>query len=230
MYSIKCNPLICSVLFIIGSCTYSVFAQQTDNLIKQKKPKTSSWNDRKKILSIGLGTPVLPSQYFSMDAEPPKGHQYSRYSESPVIHAKAEFAVLSHLGCAITFNKSRVTFTDNYQSTNSKKQKVRVEEKIVTRITTVNFRLNYHFLNGKTLDPYIGAGAGIRITSTGDPGSRNSIGESKFDLASEISFGLRAILPYGIGFYLELGPTRSIVQGGLAFDIGRRTSSSEISD
>ncbi|MBL7909421.1 MAG: outer membrane beta-barrel protein [Bacteroidia bacterium] len=214
LYSIK-NLFL--VLFVLG-CFSS--AAQKDTLSKNKKSKHYSWNGNNKMVSLGIGAPVLDAFY--LDREKINATNTSTFSANKdylVIHVKAEIGLASHIGVAVAVNRSVNEYTETYY-TSVNGNKIVNSDRITLKVLTVNLRCNYHFLTSKMLDPYIGIGAGLKKIDINVPAGTVTVFETRKPFGFEATFGLRVLVASTVGIYGEAGIGRSFYQGGITLNFG----------
>jgi outer membrane protein W len=156
------------------------------------------------IISCGQGFPYFPNRYFNSY----NNERYTNYKESGTgpLHAKLEYALSKKLGLALCMNHvySKTTFNDTSRAYLGSH-----------KATALNLRTNYHFLNSKKFDPYIGVGIGWGEYETVWPIVPPFTVPNHYSF--EASLGVRAYVLPKWAFYGELGFTTSIAQLGLSY-------------
>ena len=190
------------------------------------KVHLSAWNEQKIILSIGGGYPNYEKNYLQSNSISPTSTITSVKGAGP-FHLKMEYALGNHFGFGISVNYSNVKYTSFEKTTSYYQTKIDTAY-CYAYFFNFNFRINYHPLHDKIIDPYVGLGLGmkkykIRYGQTGfsDYTGTSNIENYGLPFGFELTLGLRIFVTKRIGAYIEAGASRSLVQGGLCFNIGR---------
>ncbi len=193
------------VLIIAVSCHYA---------------NTNAQDIGKNYVSIGAGFPNLPRYFFNTFSTMDK---FKSTGTGPY-HLKYENRIKTWLGIGASINHMTytVTYTEKVSDT---VQGIIVPNnvKISSNNTALNFRANIHFINPEKyekLDVYFGIGLGyrfgkLRISSDYEQYTPSIKLPNVSKIGFETTLGMRYFIDNWIGFYLELGPAKSIVQAGL---------------
>ncbi|MBS3915261.1 MAG: hypothetical protein KG003_12250 [Bacteroidetes bacterium] len=147
-------------------------------------------------------------------------------------YAKLEYAVGAHHGLGIYYAHSGFDISVNLDSVT--KYNVPVTGKLKYRSWSLLGRYNFHFIESKPLDIYLGISAGYRANrfsvEDNDPEKNwwdfpidlkfikrkipNSIGIPT--LGGDLTLGIRYEIMHKIFLYTELGLAKTFLQGGLA--------------
>lgn len=195
----------------------AVSAQAT----QQKRFVNESWNQRCKIISFGVGRPNTDRLYFTeTKAATPSSTITTSLNDKRVFHGKMEFSASKHVGVGLSVSRSLWNYSEIYLMRDPAGY-MRVDTSTgKLAVTTLNVRINYHFLYARILDPYIGIGIGSRFVSQSPV--YGAVGFSyKTPFSFEATLGLRILFNSLCGFYIEAGIGRSLVQGGSSFNLGK---------
>lgn len=198
----KTNQLkfsLLSLVLMIGTTTFSQ-AFKTGNTI----------------ISVGYGVPNLNKSIFKVF----NNEQNFKVTGYGPIHAKVEYGVSDRIGFGLSVNHvgAGISYTDVSNNNN-------YNYNLKWSSTKINARMNIHFSKSEKLDAYWGFGLGYgfgqsKWTSTdpnadfGSQGLRNI-----FPFGFETTLGARYYLTPKLGLYAEVGPAKSLIQGGLCFKI-----------
>ena len=182
------------------------------------KPIKQSWNSDNKLISIGIGFFVVEPFYFNKKIELSTTSTLTNIYSQPAQYMKAEIALASNIGIAICVNRSVTNFDDSYfDDYNKMIQTINVTEKVLT----INLRANYHFINNKVFDPYIGIGLGLRKITYEALNYKVALYEARAPIGFEATLGIRGLLLPRISVYLECGISRSLIQSGITINLGK---------
>lgn len=171
-------------------------------------------------LSAGIGFPNLPRFYFNQFNYK---SSFSSSGKGP-FHLKYEYRAHARLGLGVNINYMtyKVSYTETIFDT-ILGQAAKNTTTIKSNNTALNLRANYHILNPEKHTKnalYIGLGIGYRFgsftTESDYPGNTVSISlPAVYRLGLETTIGWRHKLTKESSFYLEMGPAKSFIQGGL---------------
>ncbi len=207
-----------NVVVISFFCTCIELSAQVS---EQSKWVNESWNSKTKIISLGVGMPNIDQFYFVQLNTSNPTKTVTTVSDNPVVHGKIEFATSKHLGIGLTINRSLWNYSESYLTRGPNGYPVMETNIVKLRVSTFNFRVNYHFVNAKLFDPYIGLGIGLRFITKTSPNGNNVLFEYKTPFSFEATVGARILINSLCGFYFETGIGRSLLQGGLVFNFGK---------
>ncbi len=188
------------------------------------------------ILSIGYGalnfwkyewanTDLYNYDYYSGDG------YYENYKVTGIgpLHFKAEYALseIVSLGLSINYVNAKAQWTDYYNYYSGQYYQNGYTTGKTFNSLSVLGRMNLHFATSKILDPYFGFGIGYRNANTDyfsddptfDDEAYYSSTSAIIPIGFEMSMGLRVYVSPNIGFFTEVGLTKSLIQGGLAIKI-----------
>ncbi|MDZ4666159.1 MAG: hypothetical protein SGJ15_14875 [Bacteroidota bacterium] len=180
---------------------------------EKKRKHKGSWNSESKLLSIGIGSPVFLALYPFNKNESAETSTITNIVSVYGQHLKGELA-MQHWGFGISVNRSYLYFDRQYQRNN-----VMESYQIVEKIVNVNLRANYHILKDRIIDPYVGVGAGLRVSKHWYDGDYYPT-KDKLPIGVEATIGLRCLVLGRVGIYGECGVGRTLYQGGLSFNFG----------
>ncbi|PBQ33178.1 hypothetical protein CNR22_15810 [Sphingobacteriaceae bacterium] len=200
--------------FYLSFFLYSRSATNSDSLPQIK----TGWRYNSRILSIGVGTQNTDIERFA-DLKAARDYTISSIKASNPLYLKLEFHVSKRFGIGAALNYNNMRYDYSYNASNGN-QPVLVKKTIDYEVYTTNIRVNYHFLYGKKIDFYLGAGAGLRIVGNKSKTNMKEL-SSGFVKETELTAGLRYLAEGVFGLYLEAGLTRSIVQAGLSFNLNK---------
>ncbi len=199
------------LLFTILTIAFavSVNAEGLNGLPSPKKTAGGSDFDQGNIIfSFGYGAPNFPKNltYFTSAAY----NVISTKSLGP-IHAKFEYAMSNRFGVGISINYVSAGLKTNYDSLGST-----YEAGFDYSSLAFNIRFNWHFYTENSLDLYTGGGLGYRAQNLTVYDANNSTKVPVLlPLGLEFSVGARYFFTDFLGAYVEIGATKSIIQGGL---------------
>lgn len=181
-----------------------------------RKKKASAFGEGKSIVSIGYGFPNLGKSLFNT---------YNEYTDFKVagfgpMHIKYEYGVSDKIGIGVSVNivTFKVAWTEDAYGPNDTK---RYEHRIKSSAYSILARLNTHFATQEKIDPYWGFGIGYSgrkyANSSDDPNYTADITfKNLIPIGFESTLGCRFFFTDIIGAYIEVGFSKSIVQGGLS--------------
>jgi len=139
------------------------------------------------------------------------------------IHARAEYALTDRFGMGISFNFNSYGFTwteqqNVYNSTTGLYEIRNYDYTVKVTSPAILVRFNRHWEVNDKVDAYWGMGTGwngAKYTFTSnDPNYNTESLNTPFPVAFEITFGMKYYFTENIGFYIEAGYAKSILQGG----------------
>ncbi|MEO5643543.1 MAG: hypothetical protein ABIQ40_12760 [Bacteroidia bacterium] len=181
-----------------------------------RKKKASAFGEGKSIISIGYGFPNLGKSIFNT---------YNTYNDFKVsgfgpMHVKYEYGVSDKIGIGVSVNivTFKVAWTEAPYSYSD--STVAYEHRIKSSAYSALARLNIHFATQEKIDPYWGIGIGYSgrkyTYSSDDPNYTSGIAlTNPIPIGFESTLGCRFFFTENIGAYIEVGFSKSIVQGGL---------------
>ena len=207
-----------NIVFLFFTLTkISIIAQIA--IKDNKKQIIGSWNTNSKIISFGIGFPTVDPFYFNKNIRSSTTTTLTNFNSQPVQHIKGEIAFVDNIGFAVCVNRSLTSFDQTYFSDYYQRiETINITEKVLT----VNLRANYHFLYNKLIDPYFGIGVGFRKIGYQTQGKQITVFEAKTPFGFETTFGVRTLIKSLIGIYIEAGISRSLIQGGITLNLGKR--------
>ncbi len=130
-------------------------------------------------------------------------------------HLKGEIGLSDKVGLGLSLNNNR--FGGKWNGDSSGVDNYYNYDVSVNSIA-VNVRMNFHFATTDKLDPYFGLGFGYRSNTWKAKTNDNdySTPGTLIPLGFEITVGMRYYVSKNIGIYVEAGPAKSFIQGGLA--------------
>ena len=140
------------------------------------------------------------------------------------IHFKAEYALsdIVSLGLSVNYVSAHREWTNYYSYYGQSYANGYSEGENFSSLSVLG-RMNIHFATSKILDPYVGFGVGYRNSKieyySNDPTYIPTSTAAIIPVGFEMSFGLRVYVSPNIGFFTEVGLTKSLIQGGLAIKI-----------
>lgn len=207
-----------------GCISFNAFSNTDSDSIKVRP---HAWNSNKIIISAGVGFPNYEKDDLLSNSASSSYTLTNVKGQGP-FHAKLEYALGERTGLGLSVNYSDVGFT-RYEPNNNIYNPSPYDTAIYKlSFFSLNLRANYHFLSDKMLDPYIGGGIGfkqfkIKYVNAGKNNFSGTAYVENFGLpfGVELTLGIRCFINKYLGAYLEAGISRSIVQGGLCFNVGR---------
>ncbi|MGZ4099501.1 MAG: hypothetical protein ACXVNM_11520 [Bacteroidia bacterium] len=197
-----------------------MLAQANDTSAHTRQELPSSWDNRSKIVSLGFGMPNIDPLLFEDNAPlAEKTVTITDVSSEAVIHCKLEFAVSHHWGLGLMINRSIWNYTETAKSNYYNRPGYTIAS-VKYKVVTFNIRANYHFLFSKFADPYIGVGLGIRNIAKESSAGETKLFEYNTPFGFEATVGIRILMASLIGFYMETGVGRSLLQAGISFNLG----------
>ena len=165
------------------------------------------------VFSAGYGFPNLGKAFFNLYKEE-VGFEVNGIGP---LHGKVEYAIADNIGVGLSINYVAydVTWhdeTDNY-----------IYSWDVNGFSVLA-RFNFHFGDSDKVDPYVGVGAGYRLTKyeffTDDPfWVEDNFNTFSLPTGFEATLGLRYYIVPMVGIYGEIGLAKSLIQGGIAVKI-----------
>ena len=202
------------VLFLAISLSANGFGFGKKNTpTPDKAQKTSMYTvgEGDFIVSLGYGAPNWSKMIFSVST----GVIDLKDSYLGPLHLKGEYMVGDFFGIGLVVN--HVSTNLEYKLNDGFGGQYNY--KIDYASTAFNVRFNWHFYNQQNFDIYAGGGVGYRVGNTkieaSDPTYDTEMSFGNFPLGLEFSGGIRYYVTDMIGFYMEVGATKSIVQGGV---------------
>ncbi len=211
------------VLLLLGHLTLAETIKRDSTKLRLK-----AWNEDKIIVSLGWGFPNYPElelkSYKSLSTT-----TITSVSGYGPFHGKLEYALGNHFGFGVSVNYSSVSFTRLDSAYNPSYYQLPINMSFYkSTFFSLNARLNYHFFPEKIIDPYIGIGLGfkqikIKYQSVNNYNTNGTgyVENQGLPFGFELTTGLRFFVTKRIGAYIECGISRSLVQGGLSFNLGR---------
>ena len=182
--------------------------------------KSQSGTDIKHYVSIGAGAPKLATLFFDIYENE---KNFKATGRGP-FHFKYENRVNPFIGIGLSINNMSysITYQDDVIDT-ANGVILPNNIKIESNNTAFNFRGNLHFINPENndkLDVYFGLGLGFRVgkihvSSTYEQYTPSIKLPNYSVIGLETTFGIRYFPIENIGLYAEIGPAKSIIQGGL---------------
>ena len=176
-----------------------------------------SFGPHKAIFTFGYGALSIASQIAAKPYRNKPGYSLSAIGP---LYIKGEYGVTDEIGFVLCVNynswQARWTHTDSSLTTPL------CEDMYKRSVTSILARINLHYDATEMIDPYWGIGIGYRMVnysfSSTDPNYKISPTiPQNFGLESTVGF--RCYVVPGFGFYIELGLTQSVIQGGLALNL-----------
>ena len=137
------------------------------------------------------------------------------------LFVKYEYAIDPHVGIGVNFAYMKNTIS-GLNDQNAKAELSRSTYSILARV-------NFHMGESKVVDPYIGIGIGVRQVNweykdgDNDPNNDGDFWDDEltdlFPLGMDLTIGVRVHPVPEVGFYLEIGAAKGIIQGGLSFNL-----------
>jgi len=204
-------------LMIIISTASDLFAKG-----KRRGGGNLAFRKRNMVISLGYGAPNLAKDLFK------PFQTYGGYSLSGIgpAHAKFEYAISDNIGLGLSINyvQMKTEWSSSYPDPNNFLNTITYKEGFKGSSLSANLRMNIHFLTSAKIDPYWGIGLGYRTSNysfysdyTG--ATALTLVLPSLPLGFETTVGIRYYFTKNIGAYLELGASKSIIQGGLAIKL-----------
>lgn len=142
------------------------------------------------------------------------------------LHFRGEIGLSKFIGMGISMNYETYggKWTKLYYNQTQQKDQFYAES--ITAISlSVMPRLNLHFAVTNQLDPYMGIGAGYKLTTykfhSDFPNATNNNvqEEGPLPVGFETTVGVRFYFSDSFGMYMEMGWAKSLVQGGLSIKL-----------
>ena len=138
------------------------------------------------------------------------------------LFVKYEYAIDPHVGIGVNYAYMKNTIT-GLTDNNVKAELSRSTYSILARV-------NFHMGRSEVVDPYIGIGFGLRQVKwnysdeDNDPNNDDNNWDQDvltniFPLGMDLTIGMRVHPVPEVGFYLEIGAAKGIVQGGVSVNI-----------
>lgn len=190
-----------------------------DSNIEETTNTINAFQEAKSYISLGYGYSILNSGMVLNLLDEDVSSNVSASSFGPVV-LKYEYAVTETIGIGASFGYSSLNLTEtNIVESGGMIHKYTYSYKGPK--ITASARINYHFLEHKVIDPYIGFGFGFRQRTisyeSNDPSDLDSgiIYRTLFPVAAEATIGSRFIFSKHLGAFIEMGVAHGFIQGGL---------------
>jgi opacity protein-like surface antigen len=207
-----------SFLSICLSLAFGTLCLAQDGQNAAEKP---AFEMNKHYISAGIGAGNFYQTFFRLILNSNEENSASFSSVGPLFF-KYEYALTDKFGLGVHVasitNKANYTYDNNNQTFNAE---------LTCNAYSILARANYHFVNRKVIDPYVGLGLGYKgyklsFTDNNQDRSKglNTIEKGlnqlpNFPLGVELTFGFRVMPTNFIGFYMETGLAKGVIQGGL---------------
>lgn len=181
----------------------------------------------KHYISVGIGAGNFAQAFFRTVVEGSNNTDNNlTFTSIGPLFLKYEYAITDKFGIGVNVatltNKANYTYTENSTGTDRT-----YNAELSCLAYSVLARANYHFVNKKIIDPYVGLGLGYRgyrfnytdnnpDQETGKNTLNRAINNLPiFPLGMELTFGIRVMPTNVVGFYMETGLAKGVIQGGL---------------
>lgn len=206
-------------VFILSNAGYCQDNAEQGTMIRNV-PEFEAFSDGISVVSFGYGIPNLNKAILKTF------ESYGNYKTSGFgpLHAKYEYALtdMFGLGLSASYASWGATWVQNYpvyNNTTMSYDNRNYEESFKGTSLALSLRYNVHFATGKKIDPYYGVGVGYKFNTykyfSAYPDYVKPSTGAYFPVSFETTIGLRYLFSPDLGFYTEVGLSKSLIQAGL---------------
>ena len=170
------------------------------------------------LISAGYGFGTFMGALKSAVEDDPLNSNLEFKNTGP-LYFKYEYGVSDKVGFGVNFAYAKNELTYDYTGSDGNGNPRTYTETDTRDTYSILARVNFHFSDSETFDPYFGVGMGYRDANwtfkSNDPGGTRANYKTLVNFGFETTVGVRYYFAQNFGLYGEVGGAKSIFQLGL---------------